>query len=169
MTQTKKAPRRVERSFAFKVLYGLCFSPANSENDLREAFLRSPDRPEAMDDQNSYAWNLVFNVWKYREALDKAIASFSQNWRLERLGKVEAALLRIAFWELKQDDPDVPPKVAINEAVELSKQYSDEKSRAFVNGILDAAAKARDAGTLGKYFEEPSSRIGAPPQTPAGD
>jgi len=148
MVQMKKASRRVERSFAFKVLYGLCFSPADSEKNLRDAFLRSPDRPEAMDDQNGYAWNLVFNVWKHQETLDKAIASFSQNWRVERLGKVEAALLRIAFWELMQDDPDVPPKVAINEAVELSKQYSDEKSRGFINGILDAAAKARDAEQL---------------------
>jgi len=148
MVQIKKASRRVERSFAFKVLYGLCFSPADSENDLRDAFLRSPDRPEAMDDQSGYAWNLVFNVWKHQEMLDKAIASFSQNWRVERLGKVEAALLRIAFWELMQNDPDVPPKVAINEAVELSKQYNDEKSRSFINGILDAAAKARDAGQL---------------------
>ena len=148
MVQMKKASRRVERSFAFKVLYGLCFSPADSEKNLRDAFLRSPDRPEAMDDQSGYAWHLVLNVWKHQEALDKAIASFSQNWRVERLGKVEAALLRIAFWELMQDDPDVPPKVAINEAVELSKQYSDEKSRGFINGILDAAAKARDAEQL---------------------
>jgi len=148
MAQPKKASRRIERSCAFKVLYGLCFSPANSEKDLRDAFLRVPDRPEAMDDHSGYAWNLVLNVWKHQEALDAAIASFSQNWRVERLGKVEAALLRIAFWELMQDDPDVPPKVAINEAVELSKQYSDEKSRSFINGILDAAAKARDARQL---------------------
>jgi len=154
MSQIKKASRRLERSFALKVLYGLCFSPADTEKDLRDAFLRSPDRPDTMDKQNGYAWSLVFNVWRHREALDKAIASFSQNWRVERLGKIEAALLRIAFWELIQDDPDVPPKVAINEAVELSKQYSDEKSRGFINGILDGAAKARDTGTLLKNFKE---------------
>jgi len=154
VTQTKKTSRRVERINAFKVLYALCFARANSEKDLREAFLRSPDRPEVLDEQGGYAWSLVCNVWKHQEALDKAIASFSQNWRVERLGKIEATLLRIAFWELIQDDPDVPPKVAINEAVELSKQYNDEKSRSFINGILDAAAKARDAGTLRKSFEE---------------
>ncbi len=152
MAPAKKAPRRLERAFAFKVLYGLSFSPPTSEEDLREAFLRSPDRPETMLDtahgEQGYAWRLVFHVWKGRESLDGAIASFSQNWRIERLGKVEATILRIAFWELMQDSLDVPPKVAINEAVELSKQYSDEKARAFVNGILDAAAKARDAGLL---------------------
>ena len=150
MAPAKKTPRRLERSFAFKVLYGISFSPVDSENSLREAFLRSPDRPDTVNDEGGYAWRLVANVWKQREALDKAIASFSQNWRVERLGKVEAALLRIAFWELMQDTPDVPPKVAINEAVELSKQYSDERSRSFINGILDAAAKARDAGSLPK-------------------
>lgn len=148
MVQIKKAPRRLERSYAFKVLYGLCFAPAPSENALREAFLRTPDKPDNMDEDGGYAWRLVYNVWKHQESLDKAISSFSQNWRVERLGKIEAALLRIAFWELMQKNPDVPPKVSINEAVELSKQYSDEKSRGFVNGILDAAAKARDAGTL---------------------
>ena len=154
MVQMKKASRRVERSFAFRVLYGLCFSSVDTEKELRDVFLRSPDRPDAMDDQNGYAWGLIFNVWKHQAALDKAIASFSQNWRMGRIGKIEVALLRIAFWELIQDDPDVPPKVIINEAVELSKQYSDEKSRGFINGILDAAAKARDAGALRKNFED---------------
>lgn len=146
MAVAKTPPRRVERAFAFKVLYGLCFSPARSEEELREIFLRAPDRPDALEDEGGYAWRLVLNVWKQRETLDRTIASFSRRWRVERLGKVEASLLRIAFWELMQEGTDVPPKVAINEAVELSKHYSDEKSRVFVNGILDAAAKARSAG-----------------------
>ena len=150
----KKAPRRIERAFAFKVLYGLCFSPASSVSALYEAFTLSPDQPDNLDGENSYAWQLTLGVWRQRDSLDKAIAAFSQNWRVERLGKVEATLLRIAFFELMQQHPDVPPKVAINEAVELSKQYSDEKSRSFVNGILDAAAKALDTGKLVAEFDQ---------------
>ena len=144
MTQSKKTPRRLERIFAFKVLYGLCFTSSPSEADLLRAFQLSPDRPDTMEDEDSFAWSLCFGVWKHQADLDKAISELSQNWRVERMGKVEVTLLRIAMFELTVQK-DVPPKVAINEAIELSKQFGDDKSRGFVNGILDAAAKALEA------------------------
>lgn len=148
MSQGKKTPRRLERAFAFKVLYGLCFSPAASEAALLGAFTLTPDQPEGLDSEDSYAWRLVYGIWKEGPRLDGTIASFSQNWRVERMGKVEATILRIALYELMRRDPDVPPKVVINEAVELSKQYGDDKSRIFINGVLDAAARALDTGSL---------------------
>ena len=147
MTQSRKTPRRLERVFAFKVLYGLCFAPAASEAELLRAFQRSPERPAGMENEDSFAWNLCFGVWKHQDELDRAIASLSENWRVERMGKVEVTLLRLAMFELTRQK-DVPPKVAINEAIELSKQFGDDKSRGFVNGILDAAAKALEAGRL---------------------
>ena len=150
MASTKKISRRIERAFAFKVLYGLCFTPAASESALLEAFLMSTEQPENLDREDSYAWRLTFGVWSGQPDLDAAISSFSQNWRVDRMGKVEVTILRIALFELMQQDPCVPAKVAINEAVELSKQYSDDKSRGFVNGILDAAARALEEGSFGK-------------------
>ena len=144
MTQNKKAPRRLERVFAFKVLYGLCFAPAASEAELLRAFQLSPDRPDNMEDKDSFAWGLCFGVWKNMNDLDRAIAALSQNWRVERMGRVEVTLLRIAMYELTRQK-GVPPKVAINEAIELSKQFGDDRSRSFVNGILDAAAKKLEA------------------------
>ncbi len=149
MAVNKKAPRRVERIFAFKVLYGICFTPVASESALRRAFRLSPDRPESLkeEDLDGFAWTLTSGVWNNMAALDASISSLSQNWRIERMGKVELTLLRIAMYELLHRD-DIPPKVAINEAIELSKQFGDDKSRGFVNGILDAAAKAQEAGTL---------------------
>ena len=147
MTQSRKTPRRLERVFAFKVLYGLCFAPAASEAELLRAFQLSPDRPAGMENEDSFAWSLCFGVWKHQDELDRAIASLSENWRVERMGKVEVTLLRLAMFELTRQK-DVPPKVAINEAIELSKQFGDDKSRGFVNGILDAAAKALEAGRL---------------------
>ena len=147
MTQSRKTPRRLERVFAFKVLYGLCFAPAASEAELLRAFQLSPDRPAGMENEDSFAWSLCFGVWKHRDELDRAIAALSENWRVERMGKVEVTLLRLAMFELTRQK-DVPPKVAINEAIELSKQFGDDKSRGFVNGILDAAAKALEAGRL---------------------
>lgn len=145
---SKRPSRRAERVFAFKVLYGVLFIQNAREQDLAKAFRVSPDRPEQLDDEESYAWHLCSGVWEERERLDKTLLSLSRNWRLERIGKVEITLLRIALYEMLRGDPDVPPKVAINEALELSKQFSDEKSRIFVNGVLDAAVKAMDAGTL---------------------
>lgn len=144
----KKPPRRIERTFAFKVLYGLLFSDTADERELSRAFAVSPDRPELPDRENSYAWLLCKGVWQNRERLDGVLAGLSQNWRVERIGKVEITLLRIALFEMLQGNPDVPPKVAINEALELSKQFSDAKTRGFVNGVLDAAVKALENGSL---------------------
>lgn len=148
MSRDKKTPRRLERIFAFKVLYGLCFYPAPSEADLLDAFTRSPERPEGIDNEDSYAWTLVYGIWAQSARLDGIIASFSQNWRVERMGNVEKTILRIAVYEMLSRNHDVPTKVAINEAVEMSKQYSDDKSRGFVNGVLDAAARAFESGLL---------------------
>ena len=79
--------------------------------------------------------------------LDEVIGLFSQNWRIDRIGRVELTLLRIAVYEMLYRI-DVPPKVAINEALELSKQFGDANARGFINGILDAAAKALEGGQL---------------------
>ncbi|MDR3176569.1 MAG: transcription antitermination factor NusB [Desulfovibrio sp.] len=141
MAAGKKQYRRAERTFAFKVLYSLSFSPATGEDSLREAFLNFPGRPEGLLPEDNYAWRLVLGVWEDRTRLDADLASHLHNWRVERVGKVESAILRIALFELKRNAPDVPPKVVINEAVELCKLYGDDKSGIFVNGVLDNAAK----------------------------
>ena len=142
-----KAPRRQERVFAFKVLYGLCFCEAKTLEEVEKAFVNSPDRPENIVSCEGFAWDMVSGVWHNRPWLDKALETFSENWRIDRIGKVELTLLRIALFELTGRN-DIPPKVALNEAVELSKQFGDEKSRSFVNGILDAAARAVESGSL---------------------
>ena len=131
--------------FAFKVLYGRAFSPATDRAALRKAICLSPDRIDSIDDARGFAWELVFGAWSRQAELDAALNAFSRNWRIERIGKVEGAILRLALYELMYR-PDVPAKAAINEAVELSKQFGDDASRAFINGILDAAAKAATAG-----------------------
>jgi N utilization substance protein B len=142
MTRTKKIPRRLERIFAFKVLYGLCFNPAESEERVLRSFVLAPERPEGLTDdpEASFAWRLIRGVWKNRAELDKRIGDLSQNWRLERMGRVELTLLRLALFELLFCR-ETPPRVIINEAVELSKQFGDDASRGFINGIMDAAAK----------------------------
>jgi N utilization substance protein B len=158
MSHSKKMPRRLERIFAFKVLYGLCFSPAGSEEELLRSLALAPERPEGLGEklEETFAWQLTLGVWKNRAALDRRIGDLSQNWRLERMGKVELTLLRLALFELLFH-PDTPPRVIINEAVEISKQFGGDMSRGFINGIMDAAAK-----TLEKLeAERPEHEISA--------
>ena len=75
------------------------------------------------------------------EDLDRIIAASSRNWRLERMSRVDRNILRLAVYELTSC-PDVPPRVVINEAVELAKDFGTDDSGSFVNGILDAVRLA---------------------------
>jgi transcription antitermination factor NusB len=151
MAGSKKSPRRAERSLAFQVLYSLTFTPATTLQDVVRAFRKAPEQGEPAEEKintpEGFAWELVEGVWTNMAAIDTQLADFSLNWRIERMGKVEITLLRLALYEILFRS-DVPPKVAINEAIELSKQFGDDGSRGFVNGILDAAAKALESGKL---------------------
>lgn len=90
----------------------------------------SPDLIKAFSSQ------LVCGVWEKKEELDRTISKASINWRIERMSRVDRNILRIAVYEILFME-DIPPKVSIDEAVELGKKYGTEESGAFVNGILD--------------------------------
>lgn len=149
----KTPPRRVSRSLAFQVLYAQEFVSSPSADALHRAFLAAPrqgndsDSEEDAGNPDGFAWELVKGVWSKIAELDDIIARFARNWRLERVGRVELTLLRLAVYEMLYR-PDVPAKVALNEALDLDRQYGEEKSRAFVNGILDAVVKALEKGEL---------------------
>lgn len=156
--QTKLPPRRVSRCLAFQVLYSQEFNASSTPEELRRAFLDAPrqeggdvDEDDAVDagsgEPSGFAWELVQGVWRKATELDDIIARFARNWRLERVGRVELTLLRLAVYEMLYR-PDVPAKVAMNEALDLDRQFGEEKSRSFVNGILDAVAKAMEKGEL---------------------
>ena len=155
MSKNKVSSRRNARAKAFQLLYGLTFSAITSEEKLRAAFASMPAREETTEEQQDkksdaellgYSWDLVYGVWNKLTDLDAAISRYSQHWRIERMGKVELTILRIAMCEMLHRS-DIPPKVAINEAIELSKMFGDDNSRGFINGILDAAIKGLDNKT----------------------
>ncbi len=81
---------------------------------------------------------LAGKVAAEREVLDDEIATAAEHWRLERLGAIERNILRLATWELRAET--APPKVIINEAVQLAHWFGGPKSPAFVNGVLDRVA-----------------------------
>ncbi len=101
-------------------------------DDFEGFIVKSTDDPEVRD----YARGLLVGVLGSLRELDEQIASVSENWRLNRTAAVDRCVLRIGLFEMLES-PEVPPKVAINEAIDLAKKYSAEQSGAFVNGILD--------------------------------
>jgi N utilization substance protein B len=92
------------------------------------------------DRASTYFFRLVNGVRAHREELDAYISRFSEHWRLERMASLDRAILRLAIFELLHC-PEVPPKVALNEAVELGKRFGADNSGAFINGILDSFLK----------------------------
>jgi len=84
---------------------------------------------------NSYTVTVAHGVSEHAQHIDELISSHLQGWTLERLPAVDRAILRVAVWELLHAD-DVPPAVAVDEAVELAKELSTDESPGFVNGVL---------------------------------
>lgn len=101
-----------------------------SVNELFESLPLDPDE---------YTDAAVRGVAARDSEIDELIETHSEGWSLHRMPRVDAAILRLAVWELRDRD-DVPTAVVLDEAVELAKHYSTERSPAFINGVLDAIA-----------------------------
>ncbi|RLB34036.1 MAG: transcription antitermination factor NusB, partial [Deltaproteobacteria bacterium] len=95
-----------------------------------------------------FSRDLVMGVWENREILDRLIGEASRHWRVERMSRLDRSILRIAAYEIRFVE-DIPPRVSIDEAVELAKIYGGDASWRFVNGVLDHIYNAHmeDAST----------------------
>jgi N utilization substance protein B len=104
------------------------------------------DESAAPDPARDYAEQLVTLVAEHQEAIDAVIARAAENWTLDRMSRVDRNLLRLAVCELFYV-PDVPLRVALDEAIEIAKRFGGDDSGRFVNGILDRVAREQaDAG-----------------------
>lgn len=103
---------------------------------LRPFFYENSDDPLTL--QLAEKWTL--GAWEYVRACDDLIAQAAMRWKLSRLSHVDRAILRLSVYQLKYC-PDIPFKVVLNEAIEISKKYSTEQSPRFINGVLDAVLK----------------------------
>ena len=125
--------RRKAREIALQVLYGLNFENIDVQKAL-DLFWSNFVAPKAAKE---FAAFLVQGTCEHKEELDKLIAGCSDNWSLGRMSKVDINILRLAVFEFLYCD-DIPPKVTLNEAVDLGKTFGSENSGSFINGILDA-------------------------------
>ncbi len=125
--------RRRAREVALQVLYALDILNITVPDAL-ELFWTNFEAPE---ETREFSSNLIKGAWNNKSGIDKLLAECSEHWSLSRMSRVDKAILRMAVYEL-QHCPDVPPKVTLNEAIDLGKIYGSENSGSFINGILDA-------------------------------
>lgn len=128
--------RRSGREAALQMLFQVEASGVTSDQAV-ELFWRTFE--DADPEGRPYADAIVRGVVENLEAIDKRVTAASQNWRLERMSRVDRNLLRLGTWEL-MFRADVPRAVILDEAVELAKAFGTDESSAFVNGVLDRIA-----------------------------
>ena len=109
------------------------------EDELPEIDVTSADDPTEEDtataEDKEYIATKAADIKAHISEIDAEIEAHSNGWKVKRIGKSELAILRLAVYEIRFDD-DIPDKVAVNEAIELAKAYSDEKASKFINGVL---------------------------------
>ncbi|MFD1319015.1 transcription antitermination factor NusB [Loigolactobacillus zhaoyuanensis] len=129
------------REIAFQTLFAINANPDVDTQALMESLAATPGEEVALPE---YLLSLVAGVREQTTQLDAAISEhLSANWSLTRLAKTDLIILRVAVYEMLEV-PEVPAKVAVNEALELAKKYSDERSRKFINGVLSAIVRQHE-------------------------
>ncbi|MDP2676392.1 MAG: transcription antitermination factor NusB [bacterium] len=141
------ANRHLSRSIAMQTLFEWDFT-GYDDAQIKEMLLRNTrEFAPGVEDDDDFAEVLVYGVLKKRKKIDSIIEKAAPEWPIEQVARVDRNVLRLGLWELlfgKRDE--VPPKVAINEAIELAKNFGGESSGRFVNGVL---------GTVYKEIGEP--------------
>lgn len=130
--------RRRARERALQALFRLEFTSAAPDRGELEAFCKE----EGSAQPGAFCIEIVLGTFKNIGAIDAAIKAVSEHWDLERMPAVDRNILRAGAYEILFR-ADIPPAVAINEAIEIAKKYSTADSASFINGILDKIAKSR--------------------------
>ena len=124
--------RKIARENAFILIFE---SVCKKEDTAEEIFNMATEiRGLEYDD---YVKNVFFGTYQQSSVIDAAVEKNAKGWKLKRISPISMAIIRLAAYEIMFCE-DIPAKVSINEAIELSKKYDDEKSYAFVNGVLNA-------------------------------
>ena len=124
--------RTEARQLALQMLYQL----DTCGGDLMDEIVPFLKRNTQNNDTISYAKELILGTWEKRTHIDKLIGEVAKNWQINRMAIVDRNVLRIGTYELLFKS-DIPPAVAINEAIDIAKKFSTKSSGQFVNGILD--------------------------------
>ncbi|HWL16539.1 MAG TPA: transcription antitermination factor NusB [Opitutus sp.] len=133
MSKAQFAQRRDGRVAALQYLFAWSMNaPKNLTEDLR-LFFENMEHPR---DHYAFGDELIHGVIEHVEEIDGRIKTLAHNWEFDRIAKIDLAILRLAMFEMIYRK-DIPPVVSINEAIDLSKQFSNADAKRFINGILD--------------------------------
>lgn len=130
--------RKLSREKAMELIFSTMLTK-ESYNEAIETFVDNYEG-NIKEVDLEYITEVLKGVEENKDSIDNLIKENLQKWKIERISKVNLAILRLAVYEMNYVN-DVPEKVAINEALEITKRYSDEKSVSFVNGVLDKIYK----------------------------
>ena len=133
MSKAQYAQRHDGRVAALQYLYSWSINrPDNPVDDLR-TFFEGQERPR---DHYAFGEELIHGTIEHVAEIDGRIKILAQNWEFERIAKIDLAIMRVAIFEMLFRK-DIPPVVSINEAIDLSKEFSNADAKRFINGILD--------------------------------
>ena len=124
--------RRKSREFALQVLFQLNIT----KQDPIKAFAQSKEHFLKKEESDEFAEQIVLGVQEHLQEIDRLIEKYSENWRLDRISLIDRNILRMAIFELLYCE-EIPPKVTLNEAIDLGKRFGTDDSGSFINGILD--------------------------------
>ena len=133
--------RHLGRIVALQTLYEYEFRNQSKDIsvDVDKILARNLQRYETTIDDKGFVESLVRNVIKKQASLDKKLQPLAPDWPLDQISKIDCNILRIGLYELLHQAKIIPPKVAINEAVELAKAFGSDNSSKFINGVLGTA------------------------------
>jgi N utilization substance protein B len=133
MSKAQFAQRRDGRIAALQYLYAWSMNkPQNLANDL-VLFFENCEHPR---EHYAFGEEIIHGVIEHAADLDARIKALAHNWEFDRIAKIDLTILRVAMYEMVYRK-DIPPVVSINEAIDLSKQFSNADAKRFINGILD--------------------------------
>lgn len=129
------------REQIFQILFSVEFHKGENLRDLVMRYLDETCETKVSDSERAEILKKTLDVADRFSELDRKIDAVSEGWRVSRMGRAELAILRLALYEMKYDD-EIPVKVAINEAVDLAREYCGDETPAFINGILAKLVEA---------------------------
>lgn len=130
--------RRRSREIAMALVFEMSINKEDY-NDILENYKENTEEDLKNIDLD-YITRILKGIQENSEEIDKKIEQYLVNWKLNRLSKIDLAILRICTYELMNEE-DIPNAVSVNEGIELAKKYSEDKSFQFINGVLDNIKK----------------------------
>lgn len=132
--------RKKARDNAFKCVYELEFG---KDENLEKILNNCYEENDNKTDEKEYIKKVLKGIKEKLEEIDGIILSKLKNWSLDRIAKIDLAILRLAIYEIKYME-DIPEKVSANEAVELAKTYGNNDSKSFVNGVIAKVIECKE-------------------------